>query len=394
MKKILLAGFVFIFVAAVGSAVAADAVKWGTLIDLSGPTSDWGKSSAQGQIDAAKWINDNGGINGKKLELIIIDDKYKIPDGVTGFKRLQESDQVAGVYIQSTGTTHALKDKINSPEAPMPTFGASFNATLQIPKEAPYNFFVGPSYGDQARIALKWIKDNWTDKSRNPKVVYIYPDNLYGREILNVVKDYAKKIGVDVGADQVVDWPTLSAQTQMQNMKKDNPDFAYITSTAHNAANIIKDAKRLGLKTKFICNIRASDEKLIKLAGAASEGVYIVQPFAVYGENVPMMKTVAESNKNPEFNTVVYVEGWVNMLTIAEALKRADKAGKITSAELKKVLETLKDFETGGLAPPITYSPEDHRASTKARIYEIKGGKFVPASEYIDIGREAEYFGK
>ena len=50
----------------VTNAVSADTIKWGVLIDLSGPTSDWGKNQVKGQLDAARWVNENGGINGKK----------------------------------------------------------------------------------------------------------------------------------------------------------------------------------------------------------------------------------------------------------------------------------------------------------------------------------------
>ena len=55
---------------------AADVIKWGVLIDLSGPTSDWGKNQIKGQLDAMRWINEHGGINGKDLKLIVIDDGY------------------------------------------------------------------------------------------------------------------------------------------------------------------------------------------------------------------------------------------------------------------------------------------------------------------------------
>ena len=67
---------------------AADVIKWGVLIDLSGPTSDWGKNQVKGQLDAMRWVNENGGINGKELQLIVIDDGYKVPrvwPGTTGW---------------------------------------------------------------------------------------------------------------------------------------------------------------------------------------------------------------------------------------------------------------------------------------------------------------------
>ena len=379
----------------VTNAVSADKIKWGVLIDLSGPTSDWGKNQVKGQLDAARWVNENGGINGKKLELIVIDDGYKVPRGVAGYNRLVDSEKVLGLYIQSTGTTMTLIKKIVKDG--VVTIAASFTSKFQNPAKTPFSFFVSPSYGTMGRIAVKWIKDSWKDKSRNPKLCFLYPDNKYGRDILAVCKDYAKKIGVDVGPDQVINWPTKDATPQLMNMKRYNPDYAYITSTAMNGAVILKNAKALGIKTKFISNIRNFEETLIKLSGGAANGTYGVHPIAPYGAEVPGMKKVVESNEKwhkGEMGTNVYVEGWVNILAVTNALRIADKAGKLTPAGIREAFEQFRGFDTGGLAPPLTFTKTDHRASMAAKIYEVKNDKIEAITTWIDLPRDKTYFGK
>jgi branched-chain amino acid transport system substrate-binding protein len=379
----------------VTNAVSADKIKWGVLIDLSGPTSDWGKNQVKGQLDAARWVNENGGINGKKLELIVIDDGYKVPRGVAGYNRLVDSEKVLGLYIQSTGTTMTLIKKIVKDG--VVTIAASFTSKFQNPAKTPFSFFVSPSYGTMGRIAVKWIKDSWKDKSRNPKLCFLYPDNKYGRDILNVCKDYAKKIGVDVGPDQIINWPTKDATPQLMNMKRYNPDYAYITSTAMNGAVILKNAKALGIKTKFISNIRNFEETLIKLSGGAANGTYGVHPIAPYGAEVPGMKKVVESNEKwhkGEMGTNVYVEGWVNILAVTNALRMADKAGKLTPVGIREAFEQFRGFETGGLAPPLTFTKTDHRASMAAKIYEVKNDKIEAITTWIDLPRDKTYFGK
>jgi len=379
----------------VTNAVSADKIKWGVLIDLSGPTSDWGKNQVKGQLDAARWVNENGGINGKKLELIVIDDGYKVPRGVAGYNRLVDSENVLGLYIQSTGTTMTLIKKIVKDG--VVTIAASFTSKFQNPAKTPFSFFVSPSYGTMGRIAIKWIKDSWKDTSRNPKLCFLYPDNKYGRDILNVCKDYAKKIGVDVGPDQVINWPTKDATPQLMNMKRYNPDYAYITSTAMNGAVILKNAKALGIKTKFISNIRNFEETLIKLSGGAANGTYGVHPIAPYGAQVPGMKKVVECNEKwhkGEMGTNVYVEGWVNILAVTNALRMADKAGKLTPVGIREAFEQFKGFDTGGLAPPLTFTKTDHRASMAAKIYEVKNDKIEAITSWIELPRDKTYFGK
>jgi len=374
---------------------AADEIKWGVLIDLSGPTSDWGKNQVKGQLDAMRWINENGGINGKELKLIVIDDGYKVPRGVAGYNRLVDSEKVLGLYIQSTGTTMTLAKKIVSDG--VATIAASFIGVFQDPSKYPFSFYMSPSYNDMARIALKWVRTTWQDPSRKPKICYLYPDNTYGRAILETSNDYAKKIGVEVGPDQVINWPTKDATVQLTNMSRYNPDYAYITSTAMNGAVILKNAKALGLSTKFISNIRNFEESLITLSGGAAEGTYGVHPIAPYGAPVPGMKKVVASHEQwhpGEEGTNVYVEGWVNILCVAEALKRADKAGSLTPAGIRDAFEQFRNFDTGGLAPPLTFTKEDHRGSMAAKIYEIKDAKMVDVSGWIELPRTMEYFGK
>ena len=401
MKKctIIIAILLFTVTLTIGSlpqiAGAADVIKWGVLIDLSGPTSDWGKNQVKGQLDAMRWVNENGGINGKELKLIVIDDGYKVPRGVAGYNRLVDSEKVLGLYIQSTGTTMTLIKKIVADG--VATIAASFTSKFQNPEKTPFSFFVSPSYGTMGRIALKWVRMTWKDNTRKPKFCYLYPDNKYGRDILAVGKDYAQKIGVDIGPDQVINWPTKDATVQLTNMSRYNPDYAYITSTAMNGAVILKNAKALGLKTKFISNIRNFEETLITLSGGAAEGSYGVHPIAPYGADVPGMKKVVESHEKwhpGETGTNVYVEGWVNILSVTEALKMADKAGDLTPSGIRNAFEQFRDFSTGGLAPPLTFTKTDHRASMAAKMYQIQDGKIVPVSDWIELPRDMEYFGK
>jgi branched-chain amino acid transport system substrate-binding protein len=401
MKKWIIGFTLSVFVlamflgAAPDNARAADVIKWGVLIDLSGPTSDWGKNQVKGQLDAMRWVNEHGGINGKELKLIVIDDGYKVPRGVAGYNRLVDSEKVIGLYIQSTGTTMTLAKKIVADG--VATIAASFTSKFQNPAKTPFSFFVSPSYGTMGRIALKWVRTTWKDSSRNPKICYLYPDNNYGRDILDVNKNYAKKIGVDVGPDQVINWPTKDATVQLTNMSRYDPDYAYITSTAMNGAVILKNAKALGLRTKFISNIRNFEESLVTLSGGAAEGSYGVHPIAPYGAPVPGMKKVVESHEKwhpGEQGTNVYVEGWVNILAVSEALKLADKAGNLSPSGIRNAFETFKNFSTGGLAPPLTFTKTDHRASMAAKMYEVKGDKFIAVSDWIELPRDQEYFGK
>ena len=154
-------------------------IKVGGIFDLTGITSDVGKSFAQGVRDGVQWTNDNGGINGKKIRLVDVDYGYKIPEAVAAYKRMVGDDKVILINGWGTGDTEGLKAQVNQDK--IPYLSASLSGHLTDPSKTPYNFFVAPSYSDQLRAWLRWVKDDWKDKSRNAKVAFFYGDNAYGK---------------------------------------------------------------------------------------------------------------------------------------------------------------------------------------------------------------------
>lgn len=368
-------------------------IAWGVMLDLTSSTLDWGKQCAMGMIDAARYLNEKGGINGKKLELVVHDDRYQISEGQAAYKRFRDEEKVLGIYIQSTGTAVAVAPQGTRDRMFM--FTGATTARLTNPEKYPYNFSLGPTYSDAARIAIRHIRDTWTFADRSPRVVFMFPDNTYGRDMLVAAKRYAAEIGVEVGPDQVVNWPTADATPQLLALQEYDPDYAFIASTAMNAASILRDSRKLGLRARFVCNNRTFTEALPGLAMGTAEGVLGVQPLAPFGADVPGMEPIRACHDrwHPYHEaTLAYVEGWVNLAVPMEACRIADEAGELDCEGLTRAMETFRDYETGGLIAPLSYFEDDHRATTRARIYRIEEGRMVPMTACIDVGRDRDYF--
>ena len=378
-----------------GTSLAADTIKIGGIFDITGATSDVGADYAVAAKDAVTYINANGGINGKKLEMVANDYAYKIPDAVNLYKTYKDE----GIFLiqgWGTGDTNALKEMVNADK--IVYMSASYDSALTDPAKTPYNFFVGTSYGDSIRAAMQFVKDTWTDKTRAPKVVFIYPDHPYGKAPIPAGKEMAKSLGFEIGPDQDVSLKATEAVSQLTEMKKFNPDFAWIGGTVASTAVIVKDAAKLGLSTKFLINVWGFNENLMKLAGdAAKERVYGMVPFTMFGDDVPGMKVPMEMHKKNHPNDThiePYIQNWVSMMVMWEALKRADKKNALNADGVKAALETLKDFDTGGLSAPITFTPTDHRPNTALRIMTVnKDGKIVLVKQ-VAVERKAEWLGK
>lgn len=370
-----------------GVAFSADVIRVGHLADLTGPTGDVGKPYAEGVQAYKEYVNAHGGINGKKIEMQMFDYAYDKNKAVNQYKKYKE-DKVVAIEGWGTGDTEALAGFVSADK--IPYISASYSAHLTNPAKTPYNFFCAADYTTALRAGLVYLKEGWKEK-RAPKIVFIYPNHPYGIAPIKGGKEYAKELGFEVLGDEDVSLKAIEANSQLLSVKNKGADFAWIGGTSNSTAVILKDAKKLGLKTKFFSNIWGIDESTAKLAGGAEEGALVMAGSALYGDNVPGMKLLMSVEKTPQVTH--YIRGWVSMMVLVEALKRADKKGPITGESVHAALETFKDFDTGGLTPAkITFTSTDHRPFTSVNIMEFQKGKLV-LKKSMELPRKAEWLG-
>ncbi len=379
-----------VFALGPGSAASAgDVVNIGVLSDLSGPTSAVGVPYAKGIKDAGRYLNEQGGVAGKKINLIEVDYAYNAQQALSAYKRFKAKDKIIALQGWGTQDTEALtkfvaRDKI-------PTLSASYSAHLTDPEKAPYNFFVAADYSTQIRAALKYFKDNWKGDAA-PKVAFIYPDHPYGRVPIPAAKEYAGEIGYEVVGEENVGLKAMDSMAQLLRLQKLAPDYVWIGGTTPSTAIIMKDAQKLGFKTTFFCNIWGVDESLMQLAGDAAEGAYSLQAAVVYGQDVPGMRAI-EKVTNGEPQMTHYIRGFASMIVMAEGLRLAAEQGELTGPAVKEALETLRDYDPMGLTPPISYFPDDHRPNMSVFLYRINDGKMAEAA-MVSLDRKPEWLGK
>ena len=160
-RKFMLSVFIIALIATWAlPAGAAEKIKIGAISDMTGATSDVGKDYALGIAEAVAYVNDTGGINGKKLKLIQFDYGYRIPEAITIYKRLRDLDKVVAIQGWGTGDTEALSPTITRDK--IPYISASYSAHLTRPTPwtdkggkkhggTPYNLFFSSDYSSNAR---------------------------------------------------------------------------------------------------------------------------------------------------------------------------------------------------------------------------------------------------
>ncbi len=405
MKKISIVFLIFVLVGGIyGLALAAEKIKVGSLNDVTGPTSDVGKDIALGMREAVAYVNDHGGVNGKMIDMKLYDYGYRVPEAITTYKRFRDYDKVVAVWGWGTGDTEALSPTVTRDK--MPYLSHSFSGHLCDPKKTPYNFVYGIDYSTNARASITawydkiWMKDPKykarRDKGDKPRFVCFYSfPTPYSSAPIKAIKDQAKLLGFEVGPDQDVSLTALDTKSQVLGAKRFKPDLVWHGNTTMSVATAVKDSYALGLGAWHIVNNWGYDENLPKLAGEAAEGVIGSAVNAFFGMDVPLMDEVKKYAKKynpgvpPENRLIRTVQSWVDVLMMTEALKRADKAGKLNGPGIKEAFETFRNWSPNNTPnalgrSPVTVTSDDHRPGSYVRVYIIKQGKFDLLSE-VDL---------
>jgi branched-chain amino acid transport system substrate-binding protein len=360
-------------------------IKVGALIPFTGRWGDSGRECAKGMLDAGKWLNQRGGIYGRKLEISLIDDTSQPAETVAAYRKLNEADRILLLYIYSTETGLALLPHIHYTR--IPALMSSFPSHLANPRKYPYVFSIAPTPLDLSKIGMKFILERSDIKVRKPRIAFVGSFDHVGRHFLDEAKEYAKSLGIDIGPDFLISDMSLakSISSALEAMKSSNPDFAYLSLSPKEASSVLQEAKAMDLRTRWICSMKAFDENLLSF-----DGIFGVQPIAPFGEEVPGMVEIKEAHRrwHPyDSHTLSYVEGWATVQVIAEAVGRSLPEQMLSRERVKSTLEGFKDFVLGGLVPPLTITPKDHRPSVESRMFIIKDGKLSRYSSFISIAR-------
>lgn len=365
-------------------------IKVGAVFDLSGPTSDVGTAYANGIRGYIDWLNSEGGVTmadgtQKTVELLYQDYAYKVDQAEQLYSRYVQQGVVA---FQGWGTadTEALRGRIAEDEIPF--MSASLSHVLGDPKDAPYNFLPGTSYTDQFKVLLDWIVETEGAADANsapPKVALMHNPSPFGLSPYNAGgKDYADSLGVELTKDEMPRGST-DFTAELTRIVDGGADWVVFQNTSGPVSVALRNAKDLGLDLKFACLNWCSNAVLTDLAGDAANGVLGSILFSPPGDGVTgfagadaFLQTQGSSMAE---EGLLYGQGWMTMHLMAEGIRRAAAQGDVTGAAIKSALEGLRDFDTGGVTAPITFTDDNHRSTNAMRIFVVESGAWTPLTE-------------
>jgi branched-chain amino acid transport system substrate-binding protein len=365
-----------------GGGGGGEPIRIGGIFDLSGPTSDVGVAYANGIKDRVEQINAEGGVDGRKIELISDDYAYEVPQAEQLYSRLK-SEQVVAIQGWGTGDTEALSPRITQDK--IPYLSASYSENVADPAETPYNFVPGMTYSDQMRAVLDFIAE---EAGGATEVAVFHNDSPFGESPLEDGRDHIKEQGYDIGYESyAMPAEATDYASELSQAKRQGAKYIVIQNVATPSAQLAKDVQRQGLDAQIICLVYCSDEVYTKLAGEAAEGTIGIFPFAPVSDDVPGLQPVAEAiggEQKLAQSHVHYVQGYYTMDALIEGIRQALESGdELTGETLKAALEEAAAVDTGEVTAPLDWTADRHAGLDSARLYEFKGGKWVRMGDFV-----------
>jgi ABC-type branched-subunit amino acid transport system substrate-binding protein len=351
----------------------------GSCAALEGPSQFLGRETVRGAQAYFQLVNDEGGINGRKLKLVSFNDDYD-PAKAQGCwdKLMQEKPFSLGFFV---GTPTAVKYVPLAEKSQIPMVGLFTGAqTLYMPLRH-WVINVRASYFDETREQV----DGLWKVLQYKKIGVIYPDDSFGSAVLSGVQAaLTANGGTPVAAASYVR-QTNQAEYAIDQVRTANPDAAIVVGPSNTVAPILKQAHQKGWHPLFITVSFVGTDELIQEAGADADGMVITQVVPPY--YMTDFKTVAlyrrtllkyAPDAKPNF---VSLEGFVDAMVLVEGLKKAGK--EPTREGLIRALESLHDWDTG-LGPDLRldYSAKDHKGFHHVIPTVVRSGRAVPFTDW------------
>ena len=357
--------------------VTADTVVFGQAAVLEGPASALGQGMRTGIQAAFDEVNKKGGVNGRKLKLISIDDGYEPDRSITATKKLIEEDKVFAL-IGAVGTPTSAATQPIATAAHVPFIGAFTGAGFLRNTKFENVINVRASYGAETEA---WVK-HLTEDLGIKKIAILYQDDAFGRAGLDGVKKALDKRGMALVAEGTYERNTVAVKSALLTLKRAEPEAVVMVGAYKPVAEFIKLARKVEFNPVFVNISFVGASALAKELGPDGKGVVVSQvvPFP-WDASLPVVKDyqaaikAADAKTEPEF---VSLEGYlVGRLAIAAL----DKAGANPTRDgLIRIIKETAKFDIGGL--PMTFGPDKNEGMDKVFMTVIQAdGSFKPVEK-------------
>lgn len=355
-------------------------IKIGMYADLSAGTAQWGTDAEKGAKLRVKEINEKGGIMGRQVELIIYDCKISPTEAVKAYTRLAQQDKVSAVYGSLLSNTGLAVSPVAA-QIKVPTVSRAMDERVTTPNfnpddpenpgpPNPYFFLLQPSAFQQAAVIAGYAID---ELGLNTFAMLYDKGNAYAEYLAKGFAYYVTKRDKQMLGSFEFQSGDMDYKAQLTKIKPLNPEGLFIPNYVTQNANAVKQARELGLETRFLGN-NSWYKPMDEVAGDAADGGYFPNNIAFDDPSLQWFFEAykAEYDVEPRLHSF---SGWDDVGFILHAI---EKAQSTDPEKIRDAMEATTEFE--GVIGTITIDPKTHRpVGLKMSILYFDGAEIKTA---------------
>ncbi len=360
--------------------VSKNEIVIGSIQDLSGPIAGFGKQVRLGMMLRVDEINEQGGINGRKLRLIVEDSAYDPKKAVLAAQKLVNQDKIFAM-IGHIGTAQNMAAMPVQFQKNVVNFFPVTAAREMYDPLHRLKYSFAATYYDQMRTSLPPLA-----KEKNAKkVCAMYQDDEFGLEVLRGAEDGLKQAGMPPLAEKTsYKRGATDFSSQVQRMQAAGCDFIALGTIIRETIGAIATARRLGYNPTFMGSSAAYTDLIHKLGGPAMNGLYATHTAAhPYLDDASQPIRFWANKYKTKFNedpTVFSVYGYSAIDTFAAAARKAG-ANLDTNGFIKAMDSTTVPADMFG-SPAMTFTSTKRLGNDKSRLSQITDGKWKVVADY------------
>jgi len=369
---------------------APETIKFAGCFDLTKSYGFITPQIAQAVKDYAKILNQKGGIEGHPVEFLVQDHGNEPQRGIECYEKMKREGAITFDFLSTPVSRAVLPRTMADGQVMMQSLvgrGDAINGEV-----FKWVFPIGPTYWGQIANDIQYIKNEAKGNIKGKRIAYIYPDFPFGQEPIGVLKTLAEKEGFELllaphpmpGNDQAAAW------TQIRRF---NPDWVISWNLSNMHVVAAREMKRNGIPIDKYISVNWFNEVDINNIGPENAKGIKRGTNVVGGQDHPLIQQIIKdlydkgqgSGDRKHLSDIYYNTGLAIYAPVFEGARLAIKqyGWPLTPEKMKKGLESLKNFDAGGLIAPVTVTAKDHGGGGKTRVDMWDGKKWVSQTDWM-----------
>jgi ABC-type branched-subunit amino acid transport system substrate-binding protein len=338
----------------------------GLTAPMSGPAAIYG-NLALAKEAWARYVNDLGGVHGRKLKVVLKDDGFNPARAVANLKEMKDSVFLTA-GLAGSAVANAARDEIVEARLPLVNAYASPQIWARQPRDKlKYVFIDYPDYADEADYLVTYS----VTRLGAQKLAVFYQNDDWGKEVMDGVSRAMKTLGGKASLAAAVPYEVSDRELGRQALKlrESGADTLFLAALNTHSANLVREMAKVGYRPRLVGSFTIGDYQVMyRLLGELWEGAYYAVIGAVPGdpETKGILDILMKYEPKLQGREGTALTGAVNMIIAVEGLKKAGR--NLTRDGFVEAMESIKGFTVLGLSAPVTFGFNHHHGLNAVRL--------------------------